>query len=660
MRAPLLLAVLVLSLPSAAAAQDTLPPGSPIAEGVGLDITEAGFDHLLGLVDGLLPPDLVIGSIPPQDVADLLFCTLQLELDNLIVHSTINEITIDGTPDALLLHVDMNVWINTPDDPAIVTISGCSMDTVCLLYTDPANFLIDVPISFAMGTNADGDPIIDVTIGELSHNIEAAMQNKVHMTDCFLGDLNEALSVVGLNIFDLVVAEFVTELESTIGETLADLEVTIEEAFAALWLSDTTEVLDTELTYDIHPTAVEHNDDGLRLVLGGSVTAPPHQCVERFTDDGGGSVYTPSNMPPMTATVPGSGDPYHLAALLSDDLVNQGFFAVWQGGVLCYVVEDLGSTVLTTTYLGLLLGLENEERLAEILGTEDEVPMLIRTMPETPPVARFDGDHDITVDVEGLNIQFYPLILDRFANLASVAIDVHAGVDIGLAPDDALQIDVFLDSENLNPRVTYNEIAEDLNPAFEGNFVSFVGVVIDTVAGSLLEGMTFGLPTVMGQGRVGLETLAVGESPALLDFLGAYATLGETTGGESSGGCDSCGDGGGCSDCTGEGGCLEESGCGGEDGCDVTSIIGEESGCTGEPSEQPDDTGCVSCRIATTTQVSAGHWRITVPQEGSATAGVRHVPHRMRAPLSAVLVIGGPLLVIARRRRSAAERRQSA
>ncbi len=648
--APLLVFAAALLLAAPASAQDTLPPGSPIAEGVGLDITEDGFAHILGLVGNFLPPDLTVGSIPEQEIVDLLLCTETLVLDNLVIHTSINSLTIDGTPEALVLRADLDLWINTPDDPAIVTLDGC-LDYVCLLHTDTANIILDIPLTMALGTNDAGDPIIDVTFGALSHNIEEAMANTVHMTGCGIGEINEFLSDVGLNIFDLVIAQFVTEIESTLGETMADLEVTVEEAIAALWLNDTTEVLDTELTYDIHPTEVQHNDLGLRLVLGGSVSAPAHQCISRY-DDGSGSAFTASTLPAMTPTVPGGPDPYHLAALLSDDLVNQGFFAAWQGGVLCFVVEDLGSAALTTTYLGLLVGLDQEERLAEILGTDDEVPMLVRTVPETPPVAWFDGEHDIDLDVIGLNIQFYPVLLDRFANLASVAIDVHAGVDIGLAPDDALQFDIYLDTENLEPRVTYNEIAPDLNPILEENFTNFAGVVIDTVAGSMLEGMAFGLPTFSGQGLVGLDVLPIGESSSLLDFLGLYATLGETTGGESTGGCDSCGEGGGCGDCSGEDGCLGDSGCAGEEGCDINSLFGEESGCTGEPSEQPGDVGCVGCRHVVAKRLPDGHWQLRLAQEGT---HARPVHKTFRVGLSTMLVVLGPVLVLARRRRRRSE-----
>jgi len=149
-----------------------------------------------------------------------------------------------------------------------------------------------------------------------------------------------------------------------------------------------------------------------------------------------------------------------------------------------------------------------------------------------------------------------------------------------------------------------------------------------------------------------MEALAIGESSSLLDFLGLYMLLGETTGGESTGGCDSCGDGG-CGDCSGEGGCLDEAGCAGEEGCDINTLFGgEDSGCTGEPSDQPGDVGCVGCRHVVAKKQRDGHWQIRVASEGTQA---RPVHRTLRVGLSTMLIVLAPLLVLSRRRRRRSE-----
>ena len=173
--------------------------------------------------------------------------------------------------------------------------------------------------------------------------------------------------------------------------------------------------------------------------------------------------------------------------------------------------------------------------------------------------------------------------------------------------------------------------------------------IVDTVAGSLLGGMTFALPTFNGTGLVGLFMDAIGVDDDLLDFLGAYATLGPSTGGESSG-CDGCGDEGssGCADCEDS----EALGCAGcdEGGCSVEDSI-QESGCSGEPTTTPEG-GCQGCGVALSSG-STARWRIRVTSEGLQVAPiVRRI--RLNHPQALMGLI--PVLWVLRRRRSSWER----
>ncbi len=523
---------------------------------------------------------------------------------------------------------------------------GC-LDYVCLLHTDATDIEIRLPVTLLLSAMEDGTPFIDVVIAAISHNISSALDGRIHLTGCAIGEINEFLNDnLGFNAFDLVVDQLVGEIDSQIAEQIAPLEETIEEALLNLWQSDSIDLLDTQLTYDLHPTVVEHNDHGLRLALGGALDAEPADCIKQFED--AGSLFTASDLPAMSDVTPETGVGYHLGALLSDDLVNQGLYAAWRGGVLCFVASDLGSIQLTTTYLGLLLGVDSSERIAELLG-EGESPLLIRTVPEMPPVLDLDGPNDLDINITGLNVEFYPIIQGRFSRLASVAIDISAGINIFIDETDALGLEIILDTDNLNPRVTYNEIAPDLNEAFENNFPGFLTTIIDTVAGSLLGGMAFALPTFGDTGLADLYMELTGAEPTLLDFLGAYAILGPSTGGVSSGGCDSCGDTEGCADCGGEGGCAGDLGCG--DLTDPEACNLEDSGCSGTGTDNPDDVGCQGCRFIAK-QNAQGRWVLTMDSEGVHS---HRQGRRGRIPLGSVLGLLGPVIFLARRRRTAAE-----
>ncbi len=129
------------------------------------------------------------------------------------------------------------------------------------------------------------------------------------------------------------------------------------------------------------------------------MSAEPADCILPFEDPG--SPLTASDLPAMAETTPQGGLGYHAGALVADDFLNQALYAAWRGGVLCYSASDLGSLQLTTSYLGLLLGVEHTERLQELVG-KGESNIIIRTVPEKQPLAVLDGPHDIDILVEEL------------------------------------------------------------------------------------------------------------------------------------------------------------------------------------------------------------------------------------------------------------------
>jgi len=673
---PMAAALLALS-PGSAGAQDTLPPGTLIGEAVSADIPEAGIDFIVSEFTGLIPPDLVIGSIPQQELLDIFICSEDFWLDNLVVHTQINAITSDGQspatypPDgALVVNVDLTLSINDPVDTATMYLDGC-IDYVCNLHTTPASVQLSLPITLRIAQDANGDDYVDIEFGGLAHNIEQALGGTIFLTGCAVGDIDAWLNTnLGFSVFDLVVGQFVGEIETQIADALIDLEITGEDALRALWLEDTTDILDTELQYEVHPNSVDHNDNGLRLVLAGRTAAESHPCVTQFALDG--SQLTNNPLPGMTASVPSNNAVYHLGALLSDDFANQAMYSLWNGGVMCFVVNDadVSGFTIDSTLFGLLGGQAAPDLFEQFFPFGPQ-PMVIRTLPENPPLVRFDGPNDINITVEGLNVQFVPLILDRFSNLVTVAIDLEVGLDISIADDGALALDIYLDTDDLNPRVTYNELDPDSNAVVEANFGTLVGAVINLVAGDLLEGMKIALPTLgggpagddddsaggddddsasgptYGLGAVQIDMEAVGLSSALLDYLGAYVLLGDSWGGESSGGCGDCGGEGGCGDCGGEGGCGD---CGDLAGCDIQDEL-SGSGCTGETTGQPDDLGCQGCRLGNGVhRVSKNHWRVEVSSGGSS---VDHNPHRHRRnrlhPVSVLLVLI-PVVWMRRRR----------
>ncbi len=174
-----------LALPATGTAQETLPPGSLIGQAIAADLPEAGLDFVVSQFTDLIPPDLVIGSTPVEEIADIWVCTQDFWLENLVVHTEITSITSDGQspasypPDgALVINVALTLSINDPNDTATLYLDGC-LDYVCNLHTTPANVTFNLPVTLKISQDANGDDFVDIVFGEVSQNIEQAMSGAI-------------------------------------------------------------------------------------------------------------------------------------------------------------------------------------------------------------------------------------------------------------------------------------------------------------------------------------------------------------------------------------------------------------------------------------------------------------------------------------------------
>ena len=102
--------------PAELRSQELLPSGSPIEEGLGIDASEAGINEILALAGDFLPPDLIIGTVPAQELFSIPFVCdpYTFRVENLVVHTEVNSLTVEGDSDSLDLLVDMNIWVNEP------------------------------------------------------------------------------------------------------------------------------------------------------------------------------------------------------------------------------------------------------------------------------------------------------------------------------------------------------------------------------------------------------------------------------------------------------------------------------------------------------------------------------------------------------------------
>lgn len=603
--APLLVAF-VIAAPTSARS-DLLPAGDFVDEAVALDINASFFSFLLDEVLASVPPTLVVGATAPAEVIDLWLCGQDYWIENLTIYTEFHVAAIQSTSAGFKLVLTFDLAVNTPGNPAWIVLDGC-IDDACGLWVDPAQVHVELPFDLSLSTNAAGEPFVDLEFGALQQDITDAMISNMAMGSCALTSINAWwMENVGEDLIDTMIGEAIGEIDGTITGKLDELEVQAEEALQALWISGETVLLEVPVLYEIEPTAIQHSFEGLRIVLGGRVDAAKAPCISAL--DPGGSLRTASPTPEHY------DNGWHIRSLLGDELINQGLYGVWRGGVLCFEASQLGDTSLTTSMLALLLGEVFEQEVGRLMPYAGDSPVLIRTMPWNPPRARFDGAHDIMIEVIDLDIEFYVPLLDRWSRLTAVTIDIVAGIDLELTPEGAMKIDVALLDDAFVPAVTYDELSPAIGDALLDNFGSILDIAIGAIAGDALGGgeLLLPLPTVGGLGLADMYTEPDGLQ---LDFLSGYYAIGPSEGGgELATGCadGGCGDeGGGCAD--GEEGCaLGGEGCGGEEGgciseeggCDVQDVLISQ-GCSGEANPEPTDTGCSGDLIEAACRTSGG------------------------------------------------------
>jgi hypothetical protein len=590
-------ALTALALVASTARADVLPPGTFLYEAAAFDVTVAVLNEPLQDLAASIPSQITIGTSPGQELIDLLLCSEDFWVENLWIRTEVQNLELLAGPTGMHLDVDIGIQVNQSNDPAYVVMDGC-FDFVCTLYTNPAVLSVDLPIEFEMANGPDG-PFIDATIGPLSNNLGLILDSRLHFGSCGLTDINNWLiNNFDFDLFEMVIDEFLMGLDQQLGGALAEAEVAIEGVLAGLWIDGEIELAERFVEYQIEPTRVEHHPVGLRLKLGGVVSADPDPCTDAW--DLGGSAFTESPMPPLLPEIAGTSVPYHFAATFSDDFINQALHAVWRSGVLCFAAEQLGDTDLTTDVLSLLVGPEVGAAFTDLLSGEQGA-MLVRTLPTRPPVVRFDGVMPLTIDLMEFGVEFFLLdLLGRPSRVVGMYADLSVGIDVFVDSTGAMVLDVVLEEDELRTRVVYNELLPGHDAAFAAAMPAFIDLAITALLGSGLSGAAFPLPTLGGLGLADLELVPVGAGMWQLDWLVGYGTLGPSTGGEGTT-CDSeaCGGEAGCAgEGCGELGAGCEGGCGGDlggdllgGGCDAEEWVLEQ-GCSGRPGSGGNDDGC--------------------------------------------------------------------
>ena len=164
------------------------------------------------------------------------------------------------------------------------------------------------------------------------------------------------------------------------------------------------------------------------------------------------------------------------------------------------------------------------------------------TEPIQPPTASFDGAHDVDLQVQGLNVNFFADLDYRMARALGVTLEADVGADLAFnGTSGSMDVNLDLGDESIRVLTSANELVPESSEQVSEGMSSLIGTVLDTVLADALGGLSFQLGSVQG---VGLQSLRIQSLGPENDWMLASVDVGAVPYG--AGGCTD--DGGGCSD----------------------------------------------------------------------------------------------------------------
>ncbi len=533
---------------SAALAADPPPSaGGRVDDAIVLDLTEDGLDQLAPFVEAAVPSPIEPGDLSTT-LAIPLFGNLTIDVVNLSIDVAVDEVVVTPRPNGVLdLDIETTVSVNSQNAPARVIASFGGFG--CNFYIQPfpvtgstsAQFLL-VDDPDGIDFDRDGQPDtkeLDVIVGPVVVT-DGATGSLIQTPGCVLTPINNLLSSIGLNLFDVILDQVRPELLSAVEDLPAQLEPLLEEPFRGLAVAEEINLLGVPLFVALWPDSIVVNRDGIRVGLASFADAPRDPCIDRYGIDD----YIASSAPLPRAPYPESPFPGpHVVGFAEDDFANLALWSAWSGGLLCLDLGDPDNTfdlglALDTSLLDIVAPAGTFEHLFE-----ETAPLSVVTDPKAPPVVDLSGPDDVTILVDPVGF----VIEAEVAGRRSRVLDVEVTARLGAALDfDGQSGDIVLGLSDIGPEtievaVAHNDFAPDTNEnvanKVRGLLVDIAGPVLDEQLANA--SLSLALPSFEGFGLQRLETAASASDGSV---LGAYGDVGPVpylgAGCTDGGGCD--------------------------------------------------------------------------------------------------------------------------
>lgn len=563
----------------AAGAGHAAPPGTEYAPAVSVDVTPEGFDAITDIAPGLIPdeplqiPDVYQYSVKYDDWGWIEVYEYELQVSDMWAELQINDLAITPGSGVLDVSADASVWLNEAADPFWVSawaegLGFLEIGDSCDGWLEPFGIQITTSIAAEI-IEVKGTRTLDLTVAPIVWSTDLSGAD-VNLDNCTVGEIIDLLSFLGIDMLDLIFPLLEPTLDEELETVRAELETAVEDSFAELSIETEIDLLGAPLALGVAPSAVTIDPNGMRLDLAGYADIARAACID---EDPNGSTDTPGIFPSIgesPSTIPW---PPHAGLIIEDDFVNNLLYGVYYGGTLCMTLDENSDEVpleLNTSLMGIL-----HPDAFDGLWRES-APLVIDIYPDGPPVASPGGAYDISLDLEGLHLDFNAELDGRMSRIVGTSLDLNTGLNADFdAKTGVLGLDVAISGDDLTTSITHNEFAPGQDASIADGISGLFDTVASTLLGSLLSDATsFAIPSFAG---IGLADMQLAPSGSAGDKFGAYVLIGNVDYGDGKGaiGCD---DKGGCT--IEGGGCDDKGGCDPESGCD-TKGKGCDGGCAG-------------------------------------------------------------------------------
>ncbi|MBN2800184.1 MAG: hypothetical protein JXX28_13675 [Deltaproteobacteria bacterium] len=508
-------------LTNAQAAPIVWPAGHTVPDAVALHLTDAGLDKGAALVPAFIPTEPM--DIPPM-AEEGSFYSYSFS-DGWVAFEVLGSDVQPGV-DELVVVATGNAWVNDAADPFMLTYDALLSDE-CPGYVSPFPWEARIPFKFAVMS----DKTVDVTIDHIDMTLDLTNED-IHL-DCNITYLEMALDAFGYSLYGMIIDMAQGEMETQLQEQIPDLEAMLEDALNQARYDGTMAMGDITLHIKVEPHEINVTPAGLEYVLEGSVEGDTHHACVAAWDEGFSTAW--GSPVPAIADDPAGTE---LGVLLSDDFTNQALYSLWAGGLLCYDLAS-GDPNSPVPVDGGMVGLLAGEAVGAVVN--EDGPAIIRTVPSAPPVAKFDGGHDLDIVIDPLGLDLFAEVDYRMARPLSVDLLVDAGTDLILdSATGELKVVIDMGAGSVETRVVSNEFAPEATAQIEAELGPKVISLLEPLLGSFVGDMSFALPAFEGLGMTSLDATAAGPDG---DWLGLWATLGEVSYGAEgcSGGCSAVG-----------------------------------------------------------------------------------------------------------------------